>query len=188
MRIRVNLASEPFRRNRPLVAASIAVGMALTGLLAMLISLAILERGTAAETRQDIARLDRQIQQMTQEQGQMEAALRRPENAAVLNQVLFINSLLYRKGISWTKIFADMEGVMPYNVRLISIRPQVDARNRVLLDMVVGAQTQLPVIEMLKRMENSPLFGSTEVHNYLPPSQTEPLWRYRLTVDYGRKP
>jgi Tfp pilus assembly protein PilN len=187
MRIRVNLASEPFRRDRPLVAASIAVGLALTGLLAMLISLAILERGTAAETRQDIARLERQTQQMAREQGQLEATLRRPENAAVLNEVLFINSLLYRKGISWTKIFSDLEGVMPYNVRLISIRPQVDAQNEVLLDMVVGAQTQLPVIDMLKRMESSPLFGSTEVHNYLPPSQTEPLWRYRVTVNYGRK-
>jgi len=187
MRIRVNLASEPFRRDRPLVAASIAVGLALTGLLAMLISLAILERGTAAETRQDIARLERQTQQMAREQGQLEATLRRPENAAVLNEVLFINSLLYRKGISWTKIFSDLEGVMPSNVRLISIRPQVDPRNEVLLDMVVGAQTQFPVIDMLKRMEGSPLFGSTEVHNYLPPSQTEPLWRYRVTVNYGGK-
>jgi len=187
MRISVNLASEPFRRDRPMVAASIAVGLALAILLAMLVSLAILERGAAAQTRLDIARLEKQMQQMTQEQGQLEAALRRPENAEVLNEVLFINSLLYRKGISWTEIFSDLESVMPYNVRLISIHPQVDAHNEVLLDMVVGAQTQLPVIDMLKRMENSPLFGSTEVHNWLPPSQTEPLYRYRVTVNYGRK-
>ena len=118
----------------------------------------------------------------------MEADLRRPENAAVLDQVLFINSLLYRKGISWTRIFSDLEGVMPHNLRLISIRPQVNGRNDVLLDMVVGAQSQLPVIEMLKQMESSPLFGSTEVHNWLPPSQTEPLYRYRVTVNYGRQP
>jgi len=187
MRISVNLASEPFRRDRPMVAASIAVGLALAVLLAMLVSLAILERGAAAQTRLDIARLEKQMQQTTQEQGQLEAALRRPENAEVLNEVLFINSLLYRKGISWTEIFSDLESVMPYNVRLISIHPQVDAHNEVLLDMVVGAQTQLPVIDMLKRMENSPLFGSTEVHNWLPPSQTEPLYRYHVTVNYGRK-
>ena len=187
MRMAINLASEPFRRDRPLVAASIAIGLALTGLLAMLVTLAVLERGTAAETRRAIARLQQQSAQMSREQGQLESALRRPENAAVINEVLFINSLLYRKGISWTMIFSDLEGVMPPNVRLISIRPQVNAHNEVLLDMVVGAQTQLPVIDMLKRMEGSPLFGSTEVHNYLPPSPTEPLWRYRVTVNYGRK-
>ncbi len=185
MRIAINLASEPFRRDRPLVAASVAVGLALTCLLATLVWLAVLERGTAAETRQDIGRLRQQMSQMTREQQQLEATLRRPENAAVINEVTFINSLLYRKGISWTKIFSDLEGVMPPNVRLISIRPQVDAQNQVLLDMVVGAQTQSPVIDMLKRMEGSPLFGSTEVHNYLPPSSTEPLWRYRVTVNYG---
>ncbi len=76
--------------------------------------------------------------------------------------------------------------MIPHNVRLIAIRPQVNAQNEVLLDMTVGAQSQLPVIEMLKRLEGSPLFGSTQVHNWLPPSQTEPLYRYRVTVSYGR--
>jgi len=187
MRIRVNLSSEPFRRDRPLVAASIAVGVLLTAALAMLISLAVLERGAAAQTRRDIARVEGQIRSLSQEQGRLEEALRRPDNAEVLDEVLFINSLLYRKGISWTEIFSGLEGVIPHNVRLISIRPQVDGRNDVLLDMVVGAQSQAPVVEMLKRLEGSPLFGSTAVHNWLPPSQTEPLYRYRVSVSYGRK-
>jgi len=187
MRIAINLASEPFRRDRPMVAASLVVGLVLSGTLAMLISLAFLERGAAAQTRQDIAVLNRRIGALNLEQARLEAALRRPENAEVLSKVLFINSLLYRKGISWTKIFSDLEGVMPYNVRLISIRPQVEARDNVLLDMFVGAQSQLPIIEMLKRLENSPMFGSTEVHNTLPPSQTEPLWRCRVTVNYGQR-
>jgi len=186
-RIRINLSSEPFRRDRPMIAASVAVGVVLTGLLAVLVTLAVLERGTAAETRQSIAQLERRIGRLNEEQANMEAALRRPENAAVIDQVQFVNSLLYRKGISWTRIFSDLEVVTPYNVRLVSIRPQVDARNDVLLDMVVGAQSQVPVIDMLKRMESSPLFGSTEVHNWLPPSQTEPLYRYRVTVNYGGK-
>src|SRR5512138_662286 len=185
-RITINLSSEPFRRDRPMIAASITVGLILTGLLVMLVTLAVLERGTAAATRQSIAQLERRIGQLNQEQKDMEAALRRPENAEVLDQVLFINSLLYRKGISWTRIFSDLESVMPYNVRLVSIRPQVGVRNDVLLEMMVGSQSQLPVIDLLKRMEGSPLFGSTEVHNWFPPSQTEPLYRYRVTVSYGR--
>ena len=187
MRITLNLSSEPFRRDRPLMAASVAVGVALVGLLAMLISLAVLERGRAAETRQSIARLQNELRTLNEEQGRLEAVLARPENAEVLDKVLFVNSLLYRKGISWTKLFSDLEGVMPYNVRLISIRPQVNARNQVVLDMVVGAQSPTPVFEMLKRLENSELFGSTEVHNWLPPGQTEPLFRYRVSVNYGQK-
>jgi hypothetical protein len=68
----------------------------------------------------------------------------------------------------------------------VSIRPQVDSRNEIFLNMVVGSQTQPPVIEMLKRMENSPLFGSVEVHTWLPPGQNEPLYRYQVSVNYSR--
>ncbi len=187
MRIGINLASEPFRRDRPMVAASVAVGLALSVTLAMLVWLALLERGTAADTRQRIGALSRDIAALSAEQAGLESALRRPENAEVLGQVVFINALLYRKGTSWTRMFSDLEGVMPYNVRLISIRPQVNARNEVLLDMVVGAQSLPPVIEMLRRMEGSPLFGSTEVHNTQPPTQAEPLYRSRVTVSYGQR-
>jgi type IV pilus assembly protein PilN len=171
-----------------MVAATVAMGLVLTGLLIFLISLAVLERGAAAQTRRDLTLLEKQLQTSSREQAELEAVLRRPENAEVLDKVLFINSLLYRKGISWTGIFSDLEGVMPHNVRLIAVRPQVDGRNDVLLDMTVGAQSQLPVIQMLKSLESSAMFGSTEVHSWQPPSQTEPLYRYRVTVSYGRRP
>jgi len=169
-----------------MVAASVVGGLMLAGLLAALVSLAILERGRAAETRQDIARLQKVLLVLNQEQARLEGTLRRPENAEVLDRVRFINLLLRRKGISWTKIFSDLENVMPHNVRLISIRPQVNARNGVVLDMVVGAQSQAPVIMMRNNLEGSPLCGSPAVHNWLPPSQSEPLFRYRVSVDYGQ--
>ena len=187
MRFTVNLASVPFRRDRPMVVASVAVGLVLSATLAMLISLAMLERGTAAETRQDIAALTRSLGTLNQEQARLDGALRRPENAEALGRVMFVHSLLYRKVISWTRLFSDLESVIPYNVRLISIRPQVNARNEVLLDMVVGAQSLPPVIEMLRRMEGSLLFGSVEAHNTQPPTQTEPLYRSRVTVNYGQR-
>jgi Tfp pilus assembly protein PilN len=187
MRIAVNLASEPFRRDRPMLVASVLVAVVLVGLLAMLVSLAVMERGTAADARRDMAALEQRMRQLQTEQARIEETLRQPANAEVLDKVTFINALLVRKGISWTRIFEDVGAVMPFNVRLISIRPQVSPQNAVLLEMVVGSQTQVPVIEMLKRMESSPQFGATEVHSWAPPSQTEPLYRYRVTVSYGQK-
>jgi type IV pilus assembly protein PilN len=186
MRIALNLSSEPFRRDRPLVAASVAVGVFLVGLLALLVFLAVEERGQATEARQEIAALRKGVATLNAEQARLAGLLQKPENLAVLDRVLFINTLLYRKGISWTKVFSDVESVLPYNVRLISIRPQVDSRNEVFLTMAVGSLTQPPVIEMLKRLENSPLFGSVEVHAWIPPSQNEPLYRYQVSVNYGR--
>lgn len=187
MRISVNLASEPFRHDRPLLVASTLVGALLVASLAALVWLAWWERGAAAETRAAIARLEAHLARLNAEQARLEAVLRRPENAEVIDKVAFINSLLYRKGISWTKIFADLEQVVPHNVRLVSVRPQVNAQNQIVLDMVVGAPSQMPVIEMLKRLESSPVFGATAVHSSLPPAQTEPLFRYRISVNYAQK-
>lgn len=187
MRVPINLATEPFQRLRPVLAVSIALGMILSASLAWLVWLAASERGRAAETRREIALLEGELGSLRRDEARLQELLRQPQNAAVLDQAVFLNSLLYRKGISWTRIFADLEEVMPHNVRLISIRPQVDSRSEIYLDMVVGATSQPPVIEMLRHMESSPLFGSIEVHNWTPPGQEQPLYRYRVSVNYGRR-
>jgi len=57
----------------------------------------------------------------------------------------------------------------------------------VYLEMDVASQSSEPVIDMLTRMESSEQFGATHVATWLPPSQTEPMYRYRVNVNYGQK-
>lgn len=187
MKYPINLASQPFRRDRPIIVASALVGLLLVVSLATLISLAMLDRRRSAETRQVIARLQRQMQTVATAQTRLNDVLRRPENAEVLERSLFLNTLLYRKGISWTKIFADLEKTEPHNVRIVSIRPQVTSENQIYLEMTVGAESQEPVVEFLTRLEASPLFGATTVYTIAAPSQTDPLFRYRVSVNYAQK-
>ncbi len=184
IRISVNLASDPFRRDRPMLVASAAVGVLMLGVLAMLVTLSFFERDEVAETRQAIERYRKQLQVLSAEQTKVDAVLRQPQNAEVLERSLFLNALLSRKGISWTKIFSDLESVLPHNVRLIQVR--LNPQNQT-LDMAVGAQGSEPVLDFLMRLEKSPLFGPAEVHSWLPPSQTEPLYRYRVSVKYVQK-
>jgi Tfp pilus assembly protein PilN len=105
----------------------------------------------------------------------------------VLDRSLLINTLLYRKGISWTRIFADLEKVLPHNVRVMSIRPAVNAQNQIVLEMNVGAEQTEPLLQLLMKLENSELFGHTSVSSILPPSQSEPLYRYKVNVNYAQK-
>ena len=65
--------------------------------------------------------------------------------------------------------------------------PQIDSRNRVSLDMIVGAQEPAAVIDFLKRLQESPLFGPMTLHSTQPPTQNEPLYRYRVSVNYAQK-
>ena len=187
MKIHINLASEPFRRDRPMIVASVAVGAMLSVLFGVLIYLALAERDRAAEARETIARMQNQLAQMSREEARLQGIMRKPENAEVLDRSVFLNALLLRKGVSWTRIFSDLEDVTPHDVRLISVRPQISARNDLMLDMWVGSQATEPVLNFVMKLEQSPVFGATTVHNTLPPSQNEPLYRYRVSVNYAQK-
>jgi len=184
----INLATEPFRRDRPVLVGSAAVAALLAVLLVIQCVTIYSERNQAADTRSTINRLNTQVRTLSVGQSKLNATLSKPENAEVLERSIFLNSLIDRKAISWSKIFADLEKVMPYNVRLVSVRlPEVDSENQVLLDMVVGSKDVQPVLELLKRLEASPQFGPTSVLNSIPPSQTDPYFRYHVSVSYAQK-
>lgn len=187
MRIQINLSSEPFRRDRPWIVLSAVLGSFLTVTLAILTYAAVVGRDEAIDARGDVERAREQLGKLQKEQNTLQSTLLRAENSEVIERSVFLNQLLLRKGISWTRIFSDLEKVTPHTVRLVQVRPQVTPQNEVYLEMVVAAQSSEPVIEMLLRLEGSAQFGATHVANWLPPSQTEPLFRYRINVNYAQK-
>jgi hypothetical protein len=188
IQVPINLASEPFRRDRPVLVATAALALLLLIFLGLEVKTIVSERREGAVIHVTINRLNTQLRGITNEQAKLNALLRRPENAEVMERSLFLNSLIDRKAISWTKLFADLEKVVPYNVRLVSVRlPEVDTDNRVLLDMVVGAKERPELLELVQHLEAAPQFGETNVQSSTPPSQTDPLYRYHVVVSYAQK-
>ena len=187
MKIPINLASQPFRRDRAMLVASVAVSLLLVATLGSLIALAMTDNAQLADVRKDVARLRTQIAAAGKQQSEFDAVVRKPENAEVLERSVFLNTLLYRKGISWTRILADMEKTMPPNVKMLNIQPYVTGKNQITLNLQVGAEGPEPVITFYKALEGSPLFGGVSQNVYQPPSQAEPLYRYRFTVNYAQK-
>ena len=187
MNIAINLASRPQRRERPVIAATAILATLLAGLLVLMVTLAVTERGEAADTRAAIQRVNQKLAVLAREQAKLDQVQRLPENAQVLDRSVFLNSLLYRKAISWTRIFSDLEQTLPHNVRINSIRPNLTGANQVNLEMLVGSEQTEPMLELLKRLESSEKFGSTSVSNRVPPAQNEPLFRYKVTVNYAQR-
>ena len=189
----INLASQPFQRERAQNAMYAALSAALFCSLIVLVILVLGERSGAANIRRAIEAERTQLAELQRRQAQFSAVLGRPENADVFSTSVFLNELIARRSVSWTKVFKDLETVLPSNVRLEVVRlPQVPAQevggeNHVHLDMVVGTTRPGAVIEMLKRLEGSSLFGSAAVVNQQPPTQNDPLYKYRVTVSYAQK-
>jgi len=187
LRAQINLASEPFRKDRVFLVSSALIACGLVVLLLVLVSVAITDRSRMQQSLIALARAQRELAHINSQQTRLASDLRRTGNADVLERSQFINLLLYRKGISWTRLFADLEKVLPPNVRIITVRPQADAQDHIQLDLVLGSETQKPVVDLLTRFESSEVFGSTTVSTILAPSQTDPLYRYRVTVNYAQK-
>jgi Tfp pilus assembly protein PilN len=187
MRIPINLASQPFRRDRAMIVASVAVGVLLVFSLGTLITLAIADRNQMGDVRRDVARLNQQILEATKAKAESDAVLRQPANAEVLERSVFLNTLLFRKGISWTRLLADLEKTMPPNVRVLNIRPFLTGRNQVTLDLTVGAEGPDATNTLYTSLESSSLFSGLFQTSYQPPTQAEPLHRYRFTVNYAQK-
>jgi type IV pilus assembly protein PilN len=189
----INLASQPFRRERAENAAYLLVCAVLTCSLLLLVVLIAHSRAQAADLRRGIDAENRRLRNLQREQAQFSSVLARPENADVFARSVFLNELIARRAVSWTHVFEDLQSVMPTNMRLMGIRlPQVAAErtsevNHVELEMTVGTDRPEAVIELLKHLEASPLFGSAQVMAQSPPTQNDPLYKYRLNVAYAQK-
>lgn len=187
MRIQINLSRQPFQNNRPLIVTTAILSTLLLLSLGVLSYLAFHERQQVADLRETVDALESRSAILAKEESTLRAEIRRGENGAVFDRSVFLNSLILPKAISWSLMFNDLEGVVPHNVRLVSIRPQVNAQNQIVLDMVVAAKNGEPVIDLLKRMEGSARFTNTQVASLTPPSQNDDTFKYRITVIYAQK-
>jgi type IV pilus assembly protein PilN len=189
----INLASQPFRRERAENAAYMVAAAVLACSLLVLITLIAHSRSQAADLRRVIDSENRELRQLQRQEAQYSTVLSRPQNADVFARSVFLNELIARRAVSWTRVFKDLQSVMPTNMRLMGIRlPQVAAEqssgvNHIELEMTVGTDRPDSVIELLRHLQQSPLFGSAQVMSQNPPTQNDPLYKYRLNVAYAQK-
>ncbi len=189
----INIASQPFRRERAQNAMLAAMCAAFLCSLLVLVSLILHARAQAADLRRVIASENAELRGLEREDTQFSAILGKPENADVFSTSVFLNELIARRAVSWTRVFKDLGTVMPAEMRLMGIRlPQVAAEdasgtNRVQLDMLVGTTRPEAVIDLLKHLQQSSLFGPAQVMIQQPPTQNDPLYKYRVTVAYAQK-
>lgn len=187
MKIAINLATQPFRRDRAMIVASGLVCVLLAASLGVLIHLTNEDNEQLADVRHEVAMLKKQVQEVNDQQAKLNAVIHQPQNETVLERSVFINSLLLRKGVSWNQIFSDLEKTIPYNVKLTRIRPSVDDQGRISLDMILASDNVVTMLGALRSFDSNPVFGPVDPKGAIPPTQTEPLYRFALVVPYAQK-
>ena len=163
MRLDINLASQPYEDARQFW---LRWGTALAGaaiLTIALLTITITGWFNARRDHEQITALRSGIALRDRKREQAEEFLNRPENRATRDQSQFLNQLIERKSLSWTRVLEDLEKVMPARVHLVSIHPELDDDNQLMLKMVVAGDSRERAIELARRMEESQHFTQTYV-------------------------
>lgn len=172
MKTRFNLATAPLENNRRFIAGAGALGLlALAALVFLSVHTYRTWRADRA-IREDIARLTAQIGADQQEQDALRAEFRTKANMDTLARSTYLNGLIAQRVFPWTKMFADLEHVLPPGVRVISISPQRDKEGNVNLELSVGAQDDGSILKFLQSLEASPAFSNIQVSSEPRPAQT----------------
>jgi len=94
---------------------------------------------------------------------ELESRLDRPESAAKLNEIGFLNHLILRKDLSWTRLFAVLEELIPDNVHLTNLTPDVGPNGTITLHLGIRGRSMPDIKEFLQRVEKSPMFEKLDV-------------------------
>jgi type IV pilus assembly protein PilN len=159
MKISVNLASKPYVDLRQIL-KQLRILMGILALVA--IPLWLLwhsEKKTAAAATARVDAVEGRVHRMEQQQQSYQVLMRQPQNAAVLTQSDFLNSLFQRKAFSWTATMTDLETVLPAGVQVLSIEPEVAKDGQVTIRLrVSGARDK--AVELVKNLEKSRHFAA----------------------------
>jgi hypothetical protein len=163
MRLDINLATQPYEDAREFWARW-GLGVGLLGVLTLVL-LVVAARGWthAGRDRHNIAQLQQQIAERDQERARDQAVLDLAVNRSTRDQSQFLNGLIQRKAFSWTRVFEDLERVMPPNLHVVSLKPELNDQNQMQLDMKVTGDTRAAAIELVHRMEGSKHFQGAQL-------------------------
>jgi type IV pilus assembly protein PilN len=163
MRLDINLATRPYEDAREFWARW-GLGVGLLGVLTLvLLGLAIRGWVSAGRDRHNIAELEQKIAERDKERADDQAVLDMAANHSTRDQSQFLNGLIQRKAFSWTRVFEDLERVVPSNLHVVSLRPELNEQNQMQLDMKIACDTRSAAVELVHRMEGSTHFQGAQL-------------------------
>jgi len=163
MRLDLNLATRPYEDAREFWSRW-GVGVGLLALLTLvLLGLTIRGWVDAGRDRRAIAQLQAQIAEKDNERARAQAFLEMAANHSTRDQSQFLNGLIQRKQFSWTRVFEELERVMPNRLHVVSLRPELNEQNQVEVEMKVVGDTRAEAVELVHRMEGSKHFQGSHM-------------------------
>ena len=169
MEVRLNLATKPLESHRRFL-----VGANLSALVAAAVFLALgwhvySVRKAATEV---LARTERINEERTEYEGkrrELERYFKQKSIADIHDRAAFINGIIAVRSFNWTKMFMDLERILPGGVHIISIEPKQDS-GHVELTLTFGASSDDVKLQFMRALETSKQFSEVQIRSDVEPT------------------
>ncbi|MEW6337557.1 MAG: PilN domain-containing protein [Acidobacteriota bacterium] len=183
--LRPNLAREPLLDTRPVVAVSLVLAFVALVLTAASVADFLGARGREREQSDRLEALRQEHQGLRAE---VEAASRRLAAVGwkqLESEASSLGSVAAKRSLSWSRMLADLERVVPWNVRLTSINPGIDDKGVVTLSLTGVAADRDSWLQLIARC-----FADEGFSDPRPSSEEAPIasgsqgYQFVLSVKY----
>jgi len=165
MRINLNLATRPYRDVRQFL-MTWGLGTALLAVVTLaLVVYAAVSWRQSRTSREQTAQIRQQIEKLDRERADAVAMLNQPQNVEVVSRAAFLNDFIARRSFSWTRLFMELERIVPPRLHVVSIAPSLNKNNQIEIRMVVGGDAREPAVELVQRLERSPSFRQAQLRS-----------------------
>lgn len=163
MRININLATERYETVRQYLQRMRTLVVLLAVVAALLVGYILYQRSHTRDIDAKITKAQQELSELSNEKAQAQALLNKPANRGIADQSEFLNELFARKSLSWTRIFSEMERIMPPDIHVVSIKPDYTVNNELVVHMVVATGSRDRAVDLVKRMEKSSHFRGPQI-------------------------
>jgi type IV pilus assembly protein PilN len=133
------------------------------------------------ETRNEIAKIEKETEAETRREQAVRARIARVNQKALNNQVAFINTQIEERAFSWSALLDDLEQVMPADVRLMSLNPSVSRDGEITLALVCASKQSDGLVRLINNLFANPNFDRPTPQQE---ATEEGLHRFAVSVSY----
>ena len=163
MRVDINLATHPYEDSGPLWLRW-GGALAAVALFTLILLYSVVSGWSAArKDRSLIEQRQQQIAARDEQKAKAEEILNLPANRGTRDRAEFLNDLFLRKAFSWTRVFEDLERVMPARLHVVSIHPDKATDSQLKIKLVVAGESRDRALELVRKMEDSQRFQQTHI-------------------------
>ena len=179
--LHLNLASRPYRDERPFIAVVVVGSLLIAFLTLTNFDAWYRYRNETQETRTKIASLEQQAADERARTNTLNQRIRTVDVKLLAKQTQFANTQLAQRAFSWSELLDQLERILPDYVRIESISPSFGDNGLVTLSLQCVARDANGLVNTLTRFNSNPRFTSAFPRNE---DHTPEGFRFTITVDY----